>query len=111
MSYLLVLSSFPDRESALRAAERLIGDRLAACVQVGGTVTSMYHWRGKIETAEEVTLHAKIRAASYARVEAAIRSLHPYELPEILAVPFTAGLEAYFRWIDAETASSESIAT
>ena len=106
MSHLLVMSNFPDRASAERAARRLVTDRLAACVNIGATLTSLYHWQGRIETAEETPLVAKTRADLYANVEAALLDEHPYELPEIVAVPFTAGLAKYFNWIDLETQGS-----
>ena len=77
--------------------------RLAACVNVGAPVESMYHWRGQIETAQEVPVAIKTRAALYPRVEAAIVAAHPYELPEIVAVPIIDGLARYLDWIAAET--------
>ena len=72
-------------------------------VPVGAPVESMYHWRGQIETAQEVPVTIKTRAALYPRVEAAIRASHPYELPEIVAVPLTHGLRPYLDWLAAET--------
>jgi len=66
----------------------------------------MYHWRGEIETADEVALSIKTRAALYSKVEAAIRELHPYELPEVVAVALHAAYEPYVQWIDSETAAS-----
>ena len=104
---LLVLTQMPDRASAEALARALIEARLAACVSIGAAVSSLYHWRGQIETAEEVPVIIKTRAALYSRVEAAIREGHPYEVPEILAVPVTAGLPAYLDWIDQETGSDD----
>jgi periplasmic divalent cation tolerance protein len=100
---ILVLTSLPDRDAALGLARALLADRLAACVNIGASVESMYHWRGQIETAQEVPLAIKTRAVLYSRVEAAILAVHPYELPEIVAVPFSDGLRPYFEWIAAET--------
>jgi len=77
--------------------------RLAACVHIGATVHSLYHWRGQIETAEETPMAIKTRAALYPRLEAAIRAHHPYELPEIVAVPISDALPGYLDWIAAET--------
>ena len=94
----------PDRASAQALARALVEERLAACVSVGAPTDSLYHWRGEIETAQEVPVAIKTRSGRYAAVEAAIRARHPYELPEILAVPVVHGLEPYLRWIDAETA-------
>lgn len=102
---ILVLTQLPDRASAQALARALVEARLAACVSVGAPVESLYHWRGEIETAQEVPVVVKTAAHRYAAVEAEIRARHPYELPEILAVPATDGFEPYLAWIVAETAS------
>jgi periplasmic divalent cation tolerance protein len=102
-SPLLVLTTFPERTVAEALARELIASRLAACIQIGATVHSLYHWRGEIETAEETPVAIKTRADLYPRLEAAIRARHPYELPEIIAVPITHGLPAYLAWIASET--------
>ena len=101
---ILVLTSLPDRESATALARALVTGRLAACVNVGAPVESMYHWRGEIETANEVPVTVKTRRELYAAVEAAIVAAHPYELPEVVAVPVTHGLARYLHWIAEETA-------
>jgi periplasmic divalent cation tolerance protein len=100
---ILVLTHAPDRDVAARIARALLQRRLAACVNIGAGVHSMYHWRGEIETAEEVPLSIKTRADLYSNVEAAIRELHPYELPEVVAIALHAAYEPYIDWIDAET--------
>jgi periplasmic divalent cation tolerance protein len=102
---ILVLTQMPDRTSAQALARVLVEQRLAACVSVGASAESLYHWRGKIETAQEVPVAIKTRAGRYSAVEAAILARHPYELPEILAVPIIDGLARYFNWIAAETGS------
>jgi periplasmic divalent cation tolerance protein len=102
-SPLLVLTMLPQREAAESLARELLAARQAACIQIGATVHSLYHWRGEIETADETPVAIKTRAALYSRLEAAIRALHPYELPEIIAVPITHGLPAYLDWVAAET--------
>ena len=102
---ILVLTQLPDRASAQALARALVEARLAACVSVGAPVESLYHWRGEIETAQEVPVVVKTAARRYAAVEAEIRARHPYELPEILAVPATDGFEPYLAWIVAETGS------
>lgn len=94
----------PDAESARTLARALVEGRLAACVTIGAPVESMYHWQSAIETAREVPVTVKTRGELFDDVAAAIRSRHPYELPEILAVPISHGLPAYLAWIDAETA-------
>jgi periplasmic divalent cation tolerance protein len=101
---ILVLTSLPDHESAQNLARSLVTGRLAACVNVGAPVESMYHWRGEIETAREVPVVIKTRQALYGAVEAAVKAAHPYELPEIIAVPVIHGLAGYLDWIDDETA-------
>jgi periplasmic divalent cation tolerance protein len=100
---ILVLTSMPDHAAAQELARTLVSGRLAACVSVGAPVESMYHWRGQIETASEVPVAIKTRALLYPRVEAAIVAAHPYELPEVVAVPFSHGSKSYLDWIAAET--------
>ena len=104
MSHVLVLTTLPDAESARTLARALVEGRLAACVTIGAPVESMYHWQGAIETAQEVPVTVKTRGELFDEVAAVIRSRHPYELPEILAVPVNDGLPDYLAWIDAETA-------
>jgi len=103
---ILVLTSLPDHASAKDLARTLVSGRLAACVNVGAPVESMYHWRGEIETAREVPVVIKTRRALYDEVEAAVRAVHPYELPEIIAVPVIDGLARYLDWIETETAGA-----
>lgn len=100
---ILVLTQMPDRASAQALARALVEGRLAACVSIGAPVESLYHWRGQIETAEEVPVVAKTCAERYGAVEAAIRARHPYELPEILAVSATHAFAPYLDWIAVET--------
>ena len=102
---ILILTQMPDRASAQSLARSLVEARLAACVIIGAPVESLYHWRGQIETAQEIPVAVKTRAERYAEVEAAIRARHPYELPEILAVPIVHGLAPYLDWIAGETVS------
>jgi len=103
LPHVLVLTTLPDRDAAGTLARSLVADRLAACVSIGAPVESIYHWRGAIETSTEVSLTVKTRADLFDAVAAAIRARHPYELPEILAVPITDGADDYLAWIDAET--------
>ena len=102
-AYILVLTTLPERSAAEALARELLEARLAACIHVCATLRSLYHWRGEIETADETQLVIKTRAALYASLEAAILARHPYELPEIVAVPISHGLPAYLQWIAAET--------
>ena len=102
---ILVLTQMPDHAAAHALALALLERRLAACVSIGAPVESLYHWRGKIETGREVPVTIKTRRERYADVESAVRAGHPYELPEIVAVPIVHGLERYLDWIAAESAS------
>jgi periplasmic divalent cation tolerance protein len=101
---LLVLTTMPEREAALELARVLVEKRLAACVNILSGCTSVYRWEDNLERAEEVPLLIKTRAGRYAELEAAIRSLHPYELPEIIAVPIVQGFADYLGWVAEETA-------
>ena len=103
MSALIVITNTPNREVALKIARMLIERKLAACVNILAECTSVYRWQGKLETATEVPLMIKTRAAIYDDVEAAIKSLHPHELPEIVAVAIERGLPDYLDWVSAET--------
>lgn len=104
METLLVLTNLPDAASARQLAGALVGARLAACVNILAPCRSVYRWQGKIEDAEEVPLLIKTTRERYAALEAAIRQNHPYELPEIVAVPLSHGLPEYLAWVAAETA-------
>ncbi len=100
--YIQVMTTTASREDAERIAEALVAERLAACVQVLGPITSTYRWQGAIETAQEWLCLAKSRGELYEKIEEAIRRLHPYEVPEILALPVVAGSGAYLAWLDGE---------
>jgi periplasmic divalent cation tolerance protein len=102
----IVFTNLPDREAAVKLANELVAKKLAACVNVLSECTSVYRWKGSIENAREVPVLIKTRAARYAEVEAAIRGLHPYELPEIIAVPVVRGFDDYLRWVADETSIS-----
>jgi periplasmic divalent cation tolerance protein len=104
METILVISNLPDQERAQTLAAELVEQGLAACVNVMAPCVSVYRWQGKVETAPEVTIFIKTTRERYAALEAAIRTAHPYELPEIIAVPVTAGLPAYLAWVANETA-------
>ena len=101
--YLLILNTCPDKETAVRVANTLVDKGLAACVNILPGVTSVYHWQGKIESDEEHILLIKSTQNAYVAVESAIREIHPYELPEVIAVPVTEGLSEYLAWIEACT--------
>lgn len=104
MSALLVLTNLPDRAAAEALAEELIGRRLAACVNILAPCRSVYRWRAAVQHDEEHPMLIKTTRERFAALEAAIRARHPYELPEIVAVPIELGLQAYLDWVAAETA-------
>ncbi|MCU0804418.1 MAG: divalent-cation tolerance protein CutA [Burkholderiales bacterium] len=103
MATWLVLTNLPDRESADRLARGVVEARVAACVNVLPPARSVYRWKGAVETAEEYPVLIKTASDRYPDLEKAIRSLHPYELPEIVAVNIESGLPAYLAWVAAET--------
>ena len=100
----LVLTSLPDQAGAELVARALIESRAAACVNILSGCTSVYPWQGEIKTTHEVPLLIKTTRAAYARLESVIRAHHPYELPEIIAVPVDVGLPGYLEWVT-QTAS------
>jgi periplasmic divalent cation tolerance protein len=103
MNALLVLTNLPDRAAAEKLAEALIQKRVAACVNIMAPCRSVYRWKGAVQHDEEYPVLIKTTRESYAALEAAIREAHPYELPEIVAVPIERGLPAYLDWVAAET--------
>jgi periplasmic divalent cation tolerance protein len=103
MSTLLVLTNLPDRATAERLAGALIEARVAACVNILAPCRSVYRWKGAVQHDEEHPLLIKTTAERYAELERAVRAGHPYELPEIIAVPIERGLPAYLDWVAAET--------
>lgn len=101
-NYLLVLCTCP-RDAATALAEALVDRRLAACVNIVADVTSVYRWQERRETAAESLLLIKTQKRVYPQLEQTLRELHPYELPEIIAVSLTQGLTAYLDWINGNT--------
>lgn len=102
-SFLLVTTTTETKEEAQKIARYLVGEKLAACVQIMGPITSTYRWKGNIETAEEWLCLIKTRESFFAQVENAIKKLHSYETPEIIAVPIVKGSKEYLDWLDGET--------
>lgn len=108
MPTLACFCSCPDPGTASRIADALVEARLAACVQVLPGMTSVYRWQGKVEHADEVLLLAKTTRERLDALTARIVELHPYELPEVVAVDIAGGLPAYLDWIARETAPGAS---
>ena len=95
----LVLCTVPDRDSAEQIAEALVSEHLAACVNIVPGIASVYRWKGAVEKDEELLLLIKTGQSVYKPLERRIRALHPYELPEIIAVPIQTGQTDYTKWI------------
>ncbi|MCB1786754.1 MAG: divalent-cation tolerance protein CutA [Gammaproteobacteria bacterium] len=95
----------PDQESGEKLAQAMVQARLAGCVNISSPVTSFYEWQGRLERGTEVMLTIKTAAARYAELQSFIIAQHPYELPEVIAVPITEGLADYLKWIEACTTS------
>jgi periplasmic divalent cation tolerance protein len=97
--YLTVFSAFGDIEIARTAARALVEERLAACANIIPRIESIYHWKGKIESGEEALVIFKTTRERYAAFEKRLRELHPYEVPEVVAVEIVKGLPAYLEWV------------
>jgi periplasmic divalent cation tolerance protein len=101
---LLVVTTVPDRHHADTIARALVDEGLAACVSILAPATSVYRWRGAVETAQELPLLVKTARSRFDVLRERLAALHPYEVPEILALPVAGGLPAYLRWVLEETA-------
>jgi len=97
--YVQVITAVETKASAQAIAHAVVEKRLAGCVQIVGPITSVYRWRGKVETAEEWLCAIKSRETLYEEIEREILETHPYETPEILAMPVTAGSSRYLEWL------------
>lgn len=100
--HIQVLTTASSRDEADRIARTLIEKRVAACVQVVGPIESTYRWQGAVETSQEWLCAAKSRRELYDRVEQAIREVHSYQVPEIIALPIVAASADYLKWLDEE---------
>ena len=99
MDPVIIMTNFPDRVSALALAKELVDQRLAACVNVLSECSSVYRWKNEIEHSDEVPVLIKTLSQNYPQVESLVRRMHPYELPEIIAVPVVEGFPGYMQWI------------
>ncbi|NIN09939.1 MAG: divalent cation tolerance protein CutA [Gemmatimonadales bacterium] len=104
-TYIVVLTTLPSAEEAREFVRRLLEERLIACGTVIGSATSVYRWEGAIEEASEAQVILKTRRDRWGRLQAAVRTLHPYDVPELVAVPVEIGLSAYLDWVNQETAT------
>ncbi|MFQ5995415.1 MAG: divalent-cation tolerance protein CutA [Acidiferrobacterales bacterium] len=96
----IVLTTCPDKDTATRIASSLVNEGIAACVNILAAAQSVYLWKGTVETENEHVLLIKATADHYEAIQARIQALHPYELPEIIAVPIVAGLKEYLAWVE-----------
>jgi periplasmic divalent cation tolerance protein len=103
MEPLLIFTNLPDVASAEKLSRALIESRAAACVNVLAACRSIYRWQGAVETAVEIPLLIKTTRAAYPLVEEIVRAQHPYDVPELIAIPITIGLPDYLAWLATET--------
>ena len=96
---LLALSTFPDIETAQRIARQLVTENFAACANIIPTIESIYRWKEKIETSAETLVFFKVSKDRQSSFQEKLRSLHPYEVPEIVFFPVAGGLPEYLRWV------------
>jgi periplasmic divalent cation tolerance protein len=101
--FVVALTTLGSSEQARAFVRRLVDERLIACGTVVPRATSIYRWRGQVTEGEEVVVLLKTAKTRWAELEAAVKAQHPYEVPELLALPVTAGLEGYLKWMESET--------
>ncbi|MCX7995818.1 MAG: divalent-cation tolerance protein CutA [candidate division WOR-3 bacterium] len=106
--YIQIFTTVEKKEDAEKIARSVVEKRLGGCVQILGPIKSTYWWKGKIETAEEYLCIVKSKKDLYDKLEKAIKEIHPYETPEIIALPIIAGYEGYLRWLNGELKSGDS---
>jgi periplasmic divalent cation tolerance protein len=102
-SYIQISTTTETKEEAQKIAQYLVEQKLAACVQITGPIESTYRWRGNVETANEWLCLIKTREALFNKVQAAIKKLHSYEIPEIIAISIIKGSKEYLNWLYEET--------
>lgn len=103
MGNIVVLITAPSEKEGMEISRTLVEERLAACVNVVGNLRSVFRWEGKIEVEPEVLLVAKSRESLFEELEKRVRELHPYSVPEVIALPIVMGAEAYLSWLEEET--------
>ena len=96
---LLALSTFPDAETAKKISNQLVAESFAACANILPDVESIYRWKEKIETGNEILVFFKVSEDRQSAFQEKLRSLHPYEVPEIIFVPISSGLPEYLHWV------------
>jgi periplasmic divalent cation tolerance protein len=98
-TYVIVIVTTPSKQEAEKIAQHLLKERLIACANIIGPVSSLFHWSGKIEEAEEYLMLMKSRKDLFEKLSEAVKALHSYEVPEILALPMVEGSKAYLDWL------------
>ena len=96
---LLAISTFPDLEIARRISNQLVSERFAACANILPSIESIYRWKGKIESGNETLVLFKVSEERQSAFQEKLRSLHPYDVPEIIFVPVVSGLPEYLQWV------------
>ncbi|HOU51690.1 MAG: divalent-cation tolerance protein CutA [Smithella sp.] len=107
-SFIQISTTTETKEQAQKIAKHLVGQKLAACVQISGLIESTYRWKGKIETSGEWLCIIKTQTPLFKKVEAAIKKLHPYETPEIIATPIVKGSREYLNWLNESLTNNKS---
>ncbi len=102
-TYIQISTTTETKDQAQKIAKYLVEQKMAACVQITGPIESTYRWKGKVEIASEYLCLIKTRTSLFKKVETAIKELHPYETPEIIAVPIVKGSKEYLNWLNGET--------
>jgi len=102
-AHIVVYITVPSKEAGQQIATVLLASRLAACVNIIPNITSIYHWQGAINQDDELLLIAKTRAELFETLATKVKEVHPYEVPEVIAMPIVAGTKEYLAWIDTET--------
>jgi len=100
---MLVLTTLPNSDAAADLAKKVVGEKLAACANILPAVRSIYRWQGAVQDENEVLVLLKTRRAQFERLKTRILELHPYDVPEVIAIPVEQGHGAYLDWIANET--------
>jgi periplasmic divalent cation tolerance protein len=106
--YIMVFTTVESRGDAEKIAGTLVEKRLAACAQIVGPITSYFQWQGKLESAEEFLCLLKSRKDLFAELESTVKNIHPYDVPEILAVPISTGNVSYLGWLEEELETAQA---
>jgi periplasmic divalent cation tolerance protein len=102
-AHIIVYITVPSREVGQQIAETLLEGKLVACVNIIPEISSIYHWQSAVEQDDELLLIAKTRTALFDRLATTVKRIHPYEVPEVIAMPIVSGSNEYLAWIDLET--------